>query len=244
MRGADQVTVRLPDEQTVKADVDRIRVQTDGNSAATRLRAVSPALNNRGLFASGTPVNVDVALRKDGLVRVVPRAPGRAADPGRPPVSTRVRTGVVAVAVAALVAGIAVATGSLFGGESSSGRDAFRPFRPTTSSGWTPVTRQAPPSWTPAAAGCPGRRATSARSGWTATSRRPPTGGTPGCSSVPSRSRSSRCRWRCRPTPPASRSGCPGCPPRSRRSPLRSPPGCGSAWTPTPSPPPGPILSR
>jgi len=68
MRRADEVTVRLPDEQTVRAEVDRIQVHTDGDQAATRLRAVSPALDNRGLFASGTPVDVDVTLRKDGLV--------------------------------------------------------------------------------------------------------------------------------------------------------------------------------
>lgn len=68
MRGADEVTVRLPDEQSVQAEIDRIAVQTAGASAATRLRVVSPALNNRGLFASGTPVDVDVTLGRDGLV--------------------------------------------------------------------------------------------------------------------------------------------------------------------------------
>jgi multidrug resistance efflux pump len=71
MRGADEVTVRLPDEQSVRAEIDRIGVHTDGDTAATRLRAVSPELNNRGLFASGTPVDVDVTLRKDGLVESV-----------------------------------------------------------------------------------------------------------------------------------------------------------------------------
>ncbi|WP_299931509.1 HlyD family efflux transporter periplasmic adaptor subunit [uncultured Nocardioides sp.] len=71
MRGADDVTVRLPDEQSVPAEIDRIGVRTDGASAATRLRVVSPALNNRGLFASGTPVDVDVALRRDGLAESV-----------------------------------------------------------------------------------------------------------------------------------------------------------------------------
>ncbi len=67
MRGADDVTVRLPDERSVRAEIDRIGVRTDGASAATRLRVVSPDLNNRGLFASGTPVDVDVTLRRDGL---------------------------------------------------------------------------------------------------------------------------------------------------------------------------------
>lgn len=67
VRGADDVTVRLPDERTVQAEIDRIGVRTDGASAATRLRVVSPDLDNRGLFASGTPVDVDVALRRDGL---------------------------------------------------------------------------------------------------------------------------------------------------------------------------------
>jgi hypothetical protein len=55
----------------VPAEIDRIAVQTAGESAATRLRVVSPALNNRGLFASGTPVDVDVTLRRDGLVEQV-----------------------------------------------------------------------------------------------------------------------------------------------------------------------------
>ncbi|KRF34162.1 HlyD family efflux transporter periplasmic adaptor subunit [Nocardioides sp. Soil805] len=68
MRRADEVTVRLPDERTVRAEVDRIGVHTDGDRAATRLRAVSPELDNRGLFSSGTPVDVDVTLRRDGLV--------------------------------------------------------------------------------------------------------------------------------------------------------------------------------
>jgi multidrug resistance efflux pump len=67
MRAAEQVTVRLPDEQTVQAEIERIGVRTDGESAATRLRVVSPDLDNRGLFASGTPVDVDVTLRRDGL---------------------------------------------------------------------------------------------------------------------------------------------------------------------------------
>jgi multidrug resistance efflux pump len=67
MRGAEEVTVRLPDERTVRAEVERIGVKTNGDQAATRLRAVSPALNNRGIFASGTPVDVDVTLREDGL---------------------------------------------------------------------------------------------------------------------------------------------------------------------------------
>lgn len=67
MRDADRVTVRLPDDRTVQAAIDRIGVRTDGDSAATRLRVVSPDLDNRGLFASGTPVDVDVTLRRDGL---------------------------------------------------------------------------------------------------------------------------------------------------------------------------------
>ena len=47
--------------------IDRVGVRTDGESAATRLRVVSPDLDNRGMFASGTPVDVDVTLRRDGL---------------------------------------------------------------------------------------------------------------------------------------------------------------------------------
>lgn len=67
MRAADEVTVRLPDERTVQARIERIGVRTDGGSAATRLRVVSPDLDNRGLFSSGTPVDVDVTLSRDGL---------------------------------------------------------------------------------------------------------------------------------------------------------------------------------
>lgn len=71
--------------------------------------------------------------------------------------SSRIRAGAVAAAVLALVAVVAVGMGSLFsGGDSSSGRgDTFRPLHPPTSSGWTPVSRQAPLSWTPAAARLP-----------------------------------------------------------------------------------------
>ena len=71
MRDADEVTVRLPDETSVQAEIDRIGVRTNGESAATRLRATSPSLNNRGLFASGTPVDVDVTLGRDGLVEQI-----------------------------------------------------------------------------------------------------------------------------------------------------------------------------
>ena len=67
MRQAEEVTVRLPDESTVRAEVERIGVETHGDQAATRLRAVSPELDNRGLFSAGTPVDVDVRLREDGL---------------------------------------------------------------------------------------------------------------------------------------------------------------------------------
>jgi multidrug resistance efflux pump len=67
MRAADDVTVRLPDERAVQADIERIGVRTDGESAATRLRVVSPDLDNRGMFSSGTPVDVDVTLSRDGL---------------------------------------------------------------------------------------------------------------------------------------------------------------------------------
>ncbi len=82
MRRADEVTVRLPNEETVRAEVDHIRVYTDGDQAETRLRAVSPALNNRGLFASGTPVDVDVKLREDGLLDTVRTAVAGLLTPG------------------------------------------------------------------------------------------------------------------------------------------------------------------
>ncbi|WP_299931510.1 glycosyl hydrolase [uncultured Nocardioides sp.] len=70
---------------------------------------------------------------------------------------------VTAVAVLAVLAGVAVGMGSLLDRDrdSSSGQDTFDPFQPagssgsSGSSGWTPVTRQAPASWTPAAARLP-----------------------------------------------------------------------------------------
>lgn len=82
MRRADEVTVRLPDERSVRADIDRITVHTDGHQAATRVRAVSPVLDNHGIFASGTPVSVDVTLRKDGLVETVRAAAAGLLTPG------------------------------------------------------------------------------------------------------------------------------------------------------------------
>ena len=71
----------------------------------------------------------------------------------------RGRTWLAVVAVVAMVA--VVATGmSLLVTDSddvddSGGRGAFRAFHPATSSGWTSVSRQAPSSWTPAAAELP-----------------------------------------------------------------------------------------
>lgn len=67
----------------------------------------------------------------------------------------RQRAWLSVVAVVAVVAVIAVGVGSLSGGGSSSAGDTFRPLRPATSSGWTPVGRQAPETWTPAAARLP-----------------------------------------------------------------------------------------
>jgi hypothetical protein len=68
----------------------------------------------------------------------------------------RSRTWLPVVAVATVVAIVAVGVGSLVAGDdSTSGRDTFHPFRSAGSSGWTPVGRQAPPSWTPAAARLP-----------------------------------------------------------------------------------------
>ncbi len=82
MRRAKQVTVRLPDQRTVQAEVTRLRVQTQGDQAQTRLRAVSPLLDNRGLFASGTPVDVDVKIRTGGLVESVRAAAAGLLTPG------------------------------------------------------------------------------------------------------------------------------------------------------------------
>jgi endo-1,3(4)-beta-glucanase len=61
---------------------------------------------------------------------------------------------VTAVAVVAVLAGVAVGMGSLLDRERgpSGDRDTFDPFRPAKASGWKPVSRQAPASWTPAAA--------------------------------------------------------------------------------------------
>lgn len=64
---------------------------------------------------------------------------------------------VTAVAVVAVLAGVALGMGSLLDRErgSSSDRGTFDPFRPAKASGWTSVSRQAPASWTPRAARLP-----------------------------------------------------------------------------------------
>ena len=56
----------------MQAEIERIGVRTDGERPR-RDCASCPLLDNRGLFASGTPVDVDVTLRRDGLVE--PSAP-------------------------------------------------------------------------------------------------------------------------------------------------------------------------
>lgn len=68
IRKARRVTVTLPNQRQVKAEITSVSVHTDGKQAQTRVEARTPALNNKGLFASGTPVEVQVQLRRNGLV--------------------------------------------------------------------------------------------------------------------------------------------------------------------------------
>ncbi len=71
MRRVDHATITLPNQRKLDARITQVSVRTSGEQAETRLRAEAPQLNNRGLFATGTPVDVQVRLRKDGLVQSV-----------------------------------------------------------------------------------------------------------------------------------------------------------------------------
>jgi multidrug resistance efflux pump len=74
MRRADRATITLPNQRQLAARITQVNVRTSGDQAETRVRADAAQLNNKGLFATGTPVDVQVRLRKDGLVNSVKSA--------------------------------------------------------------------------------------------------------------------------------------------------------------------------
>jgi hypothetical protein len=74
MRRADRATIILPNQRQLAARITQVKVHTSGDQAETRVRAEATELNNRGIFAAGTPVDVQVRLRKDGLVHSVEAA--------------------------------------------------------------------------------------------------------------------------------------------------------------------------
>ncbi len=82
IRKAHHVTVTLPNERQIQAKITRITVATSGRQAKTTVRARAPQLDNRGLFSSGTPVAVQVRLRKSGLVHRIKTAATGLLTPG------------------------------------------------------------------------------------------------------------------------------------------------------------------
>lgn len=74
IRNADEVRVTLPNQRQVDATITEVSVQTDGEHAQTRVLAVAPELTNEGLFTTGTPVEVEVQLREDGLIHTAEQA--------------------------------------------------------------------------------------------------------------------------------------------------------------------------
>ena len=250
MRQARTVTVTLPNQRQIRARITRITVKTSGQQAETQVRARARQLDNRGLFTTGTPVQVQVRLRKNGL-----GAPGE--DRGRPGCSPRGaaddpppqgphrcrrrpgrrgrdrgdREHRPAVGRRPVRRRPVRRTGSRRRATVAPGRGPGSVAAPRPATGTRPPAR------------CPRVRASPGRCGPRATCPRPRTAGTPGCSSVPLRSRSSRCRWPCRRLPTASRRTCPRCTPPAARSPDRSHRGSGSACRRTGSPPPAPTRS-
>lgn len=82
MRRARTVTVTLPNQRKIEASVTRVQVRTSGRQAETSLRARAPQLTNHGLFSTGTPVDVQVRLRNDGLAHSVKSAVEGLLTPG------------------------------------------------------------------------------------------------------------------------------------------------------------------
>lgn len=74
IRKAEKVRVTLPNQREVDATITDVAVQTDGEHAQTRVQAVAPELTNEGLFTTGTPVDVEVQLREDGLLHSAEQA--------------------------------------------------------------------------------------------------------------------------------------------------------------------------
>ena len=82
MRHADRATITLPNQRRLDARITEVSVRTSGEQAETRVRADARQLDNQGIFATGTPVDVQVRLRKDGLVQSVEAAVRGLLTPG------------------------------------------------------------------------------------------------------------------------------------------------------------------
>lgn len=68
MRKANSATITLPDQTEVRATITDVSVRTSGRQAQTRIEARADDLGNDDLFATGTPVDVQVRLRSGGLL--------------------------------------------------------------------------------------------------------------------------------------------------------------------------------
>lgn len=82
MRHADRATITLPSQRRIEARITQVTVRTDGEQAQTRVHVEAPQLDNQGIFATGTPVDVQVRLRDDGLVHSVKAAVRGLLTPG------------------------------------------------------------------------------------------------------------------------------------------------------------------
>lgn len=82
MRQADRATITLPNQRRLDARITQVNVRTSGEQAETRVRADASQLDNQGIFATGTPVDVQVRLRKDGLVHSITAAVRGLLTPG------------------------------------------------------------------------------------------------------------------------------------------------------------------
>jgi multidrug efflux pump subunit AcrA (membrane-fusion protein) len=67
MREAREITITLPNERTLTAQIAGVSVRTEGSLAETRIRATTPALTEDEVFTAGTPVTAEVNLRRDDI---------------------------------------------------------------------------------------------------------------------------------------------------------------------------------
>ncbi len=82
IRHVRRVTVTLPNQRSFPATIAKISVRTKGRTADTRLRATTSELTNRGLFATGTPVQVHARLPGHNLLDTARNAVDGLLTPG------------------------------------------------------------------------------------------------------------------------------------------------------------------